>query len=149
MELPQAGGCECGAVRYEITQPPTVVYTCHCHGCQRMSSGAFTVAMVLPPNAFKLLQGQPVAIQRTAESGRVMSRWVCANCGSWICVTPVGPGPESTRNVRSGSLDDTSWLRPTVHFWTCYKQPWVALPEGGQVFETQPADLPAFLRSFS
>src|SRR5215469_1450435 len=140
MELPQAGGCECGAVRYEITQPPTVVYTCHCHGCQHMSSGAFTMAMVLPPNAFKLLQGQPMAIQRTAESGHVMNRWVCGKCGSWICVTPVGPGPESTRNIRCGSLDDTSWLRPTVHFWTCYKQPWVVLPEGGQIFETQPAE---------
>jgi hypothetical protein len=51
-----------------------------------------------------------------------MSRWICEKCASWICVTPVGSGPDSTRNVRSGSLDDTSRLRPTVHFWTCYKQ---------------------------
>jgi hypothetical protein len=36
-------------------------------------------------------------------------------------------------------------LRPTVHFWTRTKQPWVALPEGDQRFETQPADMQAFL----
>jgi hypothetical protein len=58
-----------------------------------------------------------------------------------------GPGPEAARNIRGGSLDDTSWLRPTVHFWTCYKQPWVVLPEGDQCFETQPADMRAFLLS--
>ena len=30
MKLPQTGGCLCGAIRYEITQPPLVAYTCHC-----------------------------------------------------------------------------------------------------------------------
>jgi hypothetical protein len=42
------------------------------------------------------------------------------------------------RRVRGGTLDDTSWLRPTAHFWTRSKQNWVVLPEGDQVFETQP-----------
>jgi hypothetical protein len=32
--------------------------------------------------------------------------------------------------VRGGTLDDTSWLRPTKHIWTRRKQPWVKLPEG-------------------
>ena len=50
----------------------------------------------------------------------------------------------TVRNVRGGTLDDTSWLRPTVHFWTRNKQPWIAIPEGDQIFETQPADLVRF-----
>jgi hypothetical protein len=49
------------------------------------------------------------------------------------------------RNVRGGTLDDTSWLRPTVHLWTRRKQPWIAIPEGDQIFETQPEDLVGFL----
>jgi hypothetical protein len=84
-------------------------------------------------------------IQRTADSGRVTTRWVCPHCGSWISA---GPRPGSTvRNVRGGTLDDTSWLRPTVHFWTRSKQPLVVLPEGAQSFETQPADMMGFLYS--
>jgi hypothetical protein len=43
------------------------------------------------------------------------------------------------RRVRAGTLDDTSWLRPTAHFWTRSKQPWITLREGDQIFETQPA----------
>ena len=41
MKLPQTGGCQCGAIRYEITQAPQMVYTCHCNDCQRITSSAF------------------------------------------------------------------------------------------------------------
>jgi len=58
----------------------------------------------------------------------------------WVCTAPT-PG-STVRNVRGGTLDDTSWLRPTVHIWTRSKQPWVPLPEGGRNFETQPAGDP-------
>jgi hypothetical protein len=143
MKLPQTGGCQCGALRYEITQAPQLVYTCHCTDCQRITSSAFSMALVLPAEAFRLIKGEPQEIQRTADSGLVRTRWTCSKCGSWISA---GPRPGSTvRNVRGGTLDDTSWLRPTVHFWTRTKQPWVALPEGDQRFETQPADMQAFL----
>jgi hypothetical protein len=40
--------------------------------------------------------------------------------------------------VRAGTLDDTSWLRPTRHIWTRSKQPWITLAEGDQIFEAQP-----------
>ena len=142
MKLPPTGGCQCGAVRYEITEAPQLAYTCHCTDCQRMTSSAFSIGVVLPANAFKLTQGTPQAVQRTADSGRVPTCWICGKCGSWVFA---GPSPDSTRNIRGGTLDDTSWLHPTVHFWTRSKQPWIALPEGSQIFETQPADMVGFL----
>jgi hypothetical protein len=37
--------------------------------------------------------------------------------------------------VRAGTLDDTSWLRPTRHIWTRSKQPWITLPQGDEIFE--------------
>jgi len=143
IKLPQTGGCQCGALRYEITQAPQMVYTCHCTDCQRMTSSAFSMAVVLAEGACRLIQGEPRAVQRTADSGRVTTRWVCPECGSWVCRAPT-PG-STIRNVRGGTLDDTSWLRPTVHFWTRSKQPWVVLPEGDRSFETQPADMMGFI----
>jgi hypothetical protein len=147
MKLPQTGGCECGAIRYEITQGPQMVYSCHCTDCQAMTSSAFSMALVLPAESFRLVTGKPKAVQHTADSGRASIWWVCPECGSWICAGPRGGLVSTVRNVRAGTLDDTSWLRPTVHFWTRNKQPWIALPEGGQNFETQPEDLMGFFYS--
>ena len=48
----------------------------------------------------------------------------------------------------AGTLDDTSWLRPTAHFWTRSAQGWVVLPEGDRRFETEPVDL-AWMRAGS
>jgi len=136
MELPQTGGCQCGALRYEITQAPLMVYTCHCTDCQRMTSSAFSLGCVLPDGAFRLVQGEPKGVQRTTGSGRVSTRWVCPECGVWVCTAP-RPGT-TVRNVRGGTLDNASWLRPIAHIWTRSKQPWVLLSEGDRKFETQP-----------
>jgi hypothetical protein len=144
MKFPQSGGCQCGGLRYEITEAPQMVYTCHCTDCQRLTSSAFSMAVVVPAEAFRLTRGEPRPLQKTADSGRVTTRWVCPQCGSWICGAPT---PGSSLRVRAGTLDDNSWLRPTTHFWTRSKQTWIALPEGDQSFATQPADLQGFLSS--
>jgi hypothetical protein len=56
---------------------------------------------------------EPRRLQRTADSGRVNTRLVCPECGSWICGLP----RDGVVRVRGGTLDDTSWLRPTRHIW--------------------------------
>lgn len=140
MKLPLTGGCLCGALRYEVSEAPLMTYTCHCTDCQRLTSSAFSLAITVSDSAFRLVMGEPRLVQRTAESGRIVTRWLCPECGCWIVGGPqpgAAPG-EIIRRVRAGTLDDTSWLRPAAHFWTRSKQPWVALPERDQIFETQP-----------
>src|SRR5262245_2102602 len=127
MKLPQTGGCQCGNVRYEVTQEPQFVYTCHCTDCQRLTSSAFSMAVVIPTKAFRVIRGDPQTLLRTADSGREVARLVCGRCGSWLCSTSTF---NSTVRVRAGTLDDTSSLRPTMHFWTRSKQAWIALPAG-------------------
>jgi hypothetical protein len=144
MKVPQTGGCQCGEIRYEITRAPQMVYSCHCTDCQRMTSSAFSIGCVLPEGAFRVVRGELKATQRTADSGRATTWWICPECGSWVCA---GPSLGSIRNVRGGTLDDTTWLHPTVHLWTRSKQPWIALPEDGRNFATQPEDLRSFLYS--
>ena len=101
----------------------------------------FTAVVI--EEAFHLTAGQPHAVQRTADSGRVYAYWVCPDCGS--CVTGAPRVAGAFRGVRAGSLDDTSWLRPAAHIWTRSKQPWVVLPDGDRQFETHPDDIAGFL----
>ena len=88
MKLPQTGGCQCGKVRYEITEEPELVYTCHCLDCQRLTSTAFSLGIVVTEKGFRLMGLEPRQLQRTADSGRVNIRLVCPECGSWICGMP-------------------------------------------------------------
>ena len=73
-------------------------------------------------------------------SGRVKSRRVCPDCGTWVYGDPRTRAQYSgmVRAVRAGTLDDTSWLRPTAHLFTRNAQPWIILPEGVNRYETQP-----------
>ncbi len=137
MKIPQTGGCQCGKIRYEIIKAPRLIYTCHCTECQRLTSSAFSMAIVVADQAFRLTRAEPRLLRRTAENGRAVTQWVCPECGSWICGSAT---PNALRRVRVSTLDDTSWIQPTVHFWTRSKQPWIILPEGDQSFETQPPE---------
>ena len=136
MKLPQTGGCQCGKIRYAITEVPQLVYTCHCTDCQRITSSAFSLGVALPEVAFRLTAGEPRAIERVPDSGRLNTRCVCPDCASWVYTLPRG----GVIRVRAGTLDDTSWLRPTRHIWTRSKQPWVTFAEGDEIFEGQPPE---------
>jgi hypothetical protein len=149
VQLPQNGGCFCGTLRYEITRVPVAVYTCHCTNCQRLVGSAFSMSFIVADEAFHLSGDEPRPIQRVTDSGRTAIRWICPECAAVICSgsKPGLPSPIAFRRVNAGTLDDTSWLRPTAHFWTRSAQPWVVLPPDGQRFETQPADTMGFLLS--
>jgi hypothetical protein len=51
-ETPTDRRCQCGKIRYEITEEPQLVYTCHCVDCQRLTSSAFSMGIVIPDGAF-------------------------------------------------------------------------------------------------
>src|SRR6516164_8172829 len=85
MKLPQAGGCLCGKIRYEITEAPRSVYTCHCTDCQHLTSSAFSIALAVA--GFRVMGGEPRPLEAIADSGRVKIRWVCPECGCWLFST--------------------------------------------------------------
>jgi hypothetical protein len=148
MKLPLTGGCLCGALRYELSEMPLTIYTCHCTDCQHLTSSAFSLAITVRDRAFCLTSGEPRLLQKIAESGRIVTRWLCPDCACWVVSSPQpdASAGEMIRRVRAGTLDDTSWLKPSAHFWTRSKQPWVVLPEGSEIFATQP-DLERFFKS--
>jgi hypothetical protein len=43
-----AGGCACGAIRYETDATPVVMLNCHCRDCQRASGSGYAAHLVVP-----------------------------------------------------------------------------------------------------
>ena len=97
------------------------------------------MGVVVPAAAFTFT-GIPRLVRRVLGSGTISHRWVCPECGVWVCGGSKLEAPASTemRVVRAGTFDDTSWIKPAMHFWTRSAQPWVILPEDATIYETQP-----------
>ena len=73
MKLPQTGGCQCGQVRYEITEEPQSVYTCHCLDCQRLTGSAFSLGVIVPEKGFSLTGLQHVNFNAPPTVGALTS----------------------------------------------------------------------------
>jgi hypothetical protein len=111
MKLPQTGGCQCGKVRYAITEEPQSVYTCHCTACQRLTSSAFSMGLVVAETAFRLSGVEPKPLQRVADSGRVNTRLVCPELAFvlkenelWLVMKALGSQPDTAKWRRSLTL---------------------------------------------
>ena len=76
--MPVTGGCLCGAIRYESTEPPNWVVCCHCRICQQAHGGLFDVGVEFPGEAFRYTKGEVTYYQSSPWA----KRGFCANCGS-------------------------------------------------------------------
>ena len=57
--LPLVGGCMCGALRYEVSAPPVMIYNCHCTNCQKISGSAFNVSVIIAEASLRFTKGEP------------------------------------------------------------------------------------------
>jgi hypothetical protein len=144
--LPLVGGCQCGALRYEITQAPLMIYNCHCTNCQKVGGGAFSTPITVVEPSFAFTKGKPRTFEWKSDAGNTRFGWLCGDCGSRIAH---GQNPSSgILSVRSGTLDDTSWVEPVGDIWTRSAQPWVALSSERISHEKQPTDYAPFVERF-
>lgn len=152
VELPLVGGCQCGALRYEITAPPQTIYNCHCTNCQKISGSAFATVLMMTRDDFAFTSGEPMTTEWTATSGKQRFGWFCGSCGSRIAHGTHGAPDDlasKVLSVRAGTLDDTSWVRPVGDGWTRSAQPWVSIPQDRRAFEKQPDDYPGLVAAFA
>jgi hypothetical protein len=140
------GGCNCGAVRYRIGSEPLTAYICHCHLCQKRTGSAFNLSMIFHADAIEVTAGEPERTERVLPDGRINSSFICAACHSRIW-THRGSGP--TVNLRAGTLDDTSQVRPAAQIWTSSAQPWALVSGDILSFEEQPADFGPILAAWA
>lgn len=119
MKLPIEGGCRCDRVRIRVTKTPLVTSACHCNGCQRMSSSAFSLTAIFLADAFEITKGEPVI---GGLHGADTHHFFCPHCMSWMFTRPV-PVPHIV-NVRPTMFDDHAWFSPFMETFTKARLPW-------------------------
>lgn len=119
-----AGGCLCGAVRYEAKGEPDFQGMCNCERCQRSSGSAFIPFIGVKPENFTVTgdyrtYGNPD--DPDAEGGRNF----CPSCGA----TMFGSGPDFI-TIYAGSLDDPAQFAPTHQIFVRSRRAWSSIPHG-------------------
>jgi len=119
---PLTGGCLCGAVRYELAAPVSAIVACFCADCRRATGTAASINARVPASAFRLTRGATRVFARAADSGRLLERHFCADCGSPIFTRHADDTAQLILKV--GSLDRQDGMALAASIWTASAAPW-------------------------
>ena len=108
-EFRMTGGCQCGAVRYALSEPPTGAHICHCRMCQKAFGSSFAPLAGVALTAFELTRGE-LSIFMSSDQAE---RGFCSRCGTPLTFNYVGR-PRIAISI--GSLDEPEKVAPQHQF---------------------------------
>lgn len=120
---PIRGGCLCGAVRFEINQPPISTGYCHCRICQRFTGSAMSTWSAFAASKVHFISGEPSYF----ASSPIAERGFCRDCGSSLSYRLIRPRPTAYVVLFTGSLDKPQDCAPAIHSGLESKVPWLEI----------------------
>jgi hypothetical protein len=124
---PLTGGCNCGAVRYEVYGPLRSAAYCHCTRCQRRTGTAASASARAAPGAFRVVAGEDRLRSWAPREG--WEKWFCGDSGSAIFSRD--PDDHDLVGIRMGTFDSDPGIRPAHHQFVAYAAPWEPIPDDG------------------
>jgi hypothetical protein len=122
-DAPITGGCQCGAVRYELGEWPAMSWACHCGECRKQSGSAFGLSAAVPLEGFRVTHGDPRIWTRTAASGHIVDCLFCGTCGSRIAHRR--HEHQGRIVIKTGTLDEAARVVPDRHVFQDRALPWI------------------------
>ena len=119
-----AGGCFCGAVRYEVSGRAHTLCYCHCESCRRAAGSPAVAWGTFDRSGFRVTRGSMAELKSSPK----VVRGFCARCGS--CLTYSHEARSTEIDVTLVTLDDAAALAPTMHVWVADKLPWMRIGDG-------------------
>ena len=126
-DLPLTGGCLCGGVRFEVTEPPVVASYCHCTRCRRRTGTAAAISARIVPGSLRVVAGEELVKAWVPDEG--FAKEFCSACGSALWSR--NPADPEMISVRMGAFDADPGIRPSYRQFVAYAAPWEQIPDDG------------------
>jgi hypothetical protein len=127
-ELPLTGGCLCGAVRFEVSEPLESASWCHCTRCRRRTGTGASAQGRPVPGSFRWVAGEEhVRVWDPPDDG--WAKGFCGLCGAHLFSRPQDEA--LPRSIRLGAFDDDPGVRPEFRQYVAYAAPWEPIPDDG------------------
>ncbi len=126
--LPIGGGCNCGAIRFEVTEPLVSALQCWCRRCQRRTGAGSGPNARSADSSFRIVaDGGQLGVWDPGDGG--WEKVFCRSCGSQICSWD--PADHGRVSVRFGAFDEDPGIRVSAHQFTAFAAPWAQPPDDG------------------
>jgi hypothetical protein len=120
------GGCLCGGVRFELTEPPVSASYCHCTRCQKRTGTAASPQARIVPGSIRLTGDELV---RAYEPPDGFPKAFCSACGS--ALWSINPDTGQIASIRMSLFDDDPGVRPSYRQFTAYAAEWEPIADDG------------------
>jgi hypothetical protein len=122
------GGCLCGEIRFELTEPARDAGYCHCTRCQRRTGAAASAQARIEGRTLRILQGEQLLRGWSHPDGG-HEKCFCSKCGAHLFSRNLDN--PSQVSVRLGAFDGDPGVRPKWRSYVAYAACWEPVPDDG------------------
>ena len=123
-----SGGCLCGGVRFELSEPVQAAGYCHCTRCQRRTGTASSAQARVDGHTFRLVSGEDlVKCWRHPDGG--FEKCFCRECGAHLFSR--NPDDPAQMSVRFSAFDGDPGVRPMWRTHVASAAAWEPIPDDG------------------
>lgn len=126
------GSCCCGAVRFELLGPPTMMGTCHCSRCRKVGAATF---VFVKKDDLRWIAGRD-----QVERYEPAAPYKYARCFCKICGTGLGEisSEQESFPIAANTLDADPVVRNRFHEFVAEKPDWYDICDGAKQFDHHP-----------
>ena len=123
--------CCCGAIKFRLLAPPTMMATCHCSRCRKIGASSF---VFVERRNIEWIAGEDF-VQRYVPEGYRYTRSFCRNCGT--ALGELGSEADSFP-IAAHCLDGDPGVRNRFHEFVAEKPAWYEICDDAKQFAGHP-----------
>ena len=126
------GSCCCGAVKFTLSAPPTMMGTCHCTRCRKVGASTF---VFVQRESLHLTEGADAIATYQPQAPYKYNRCFCKHCGTSLGeITSTG----AAFPIAANCFDDPLAMTNHFHEFVKEKPSWYGICDEARQFPEHP-----------